>query len=454
MKIAKEMFKAYDIRGVYPTQLNAEIVYAIGQGYVQMYSPKQVVVARDVRQSGPELLGALIRGITDAGADVIDIGPISTEMLYFAVGQYGYDGGITVSASHNPPEYNGLKMVTKGAEPVTGESGIYQLRDSLPELLKHPIKAEQTGTVSQRDVFDEYKQYILAFIDTSVLKPLTVVANANFGLSAQFAKRIFDGLPIQWSLLNGEPDGTFPKGKPDPFVPENRVEWLVKCQAEQPDVGLAWDADADRCFFATGDGTFVDAYYINAILADAFLAKHPGEKIIYDVRYTWAIIDTVTKAGGVPIQSRVGHSYIKQAMRAHDAIFCGESSGHYYFREYFYSDTGMIPVLLMLELMSQRGASLADLAKPLMDRYVVSGEINTPVDNAEQAIATLKNKYADADVIDETDKLSIEYGRDWRFNIRTSNTEPLLRMNLEAKNRTLMEEKQEEVLAVMRGSGQ
>lgn len=445
------IFKAYDIRGIYPTQLDASVARAIGQAFVQEVQPKTVAVGHDVRASGPELYNALIEGLVAAGANVIKIGAISTEQLYFAVAHFGYDSGICVTASHNPGEYNGFKMVRKGSEPISGNSGLQAIRDRVPNLLETPITAPAAGEISEQDVFPAYKEFILSFIDVSKLKPMTVVTNANFGYQGKFAERVLEGLPITLSQLNAEPDGTFPKGRPDPFVPENRDEFVAKIKAEKPDFGVAWDADADRAFFATGDGVFLEAYYMNAILATALLAKHPGEKIIYDVRYTWAVIDAVKAAGGEPIPCRVGSSFIKQAMREHSALFCGESSGHYYFRDYFACDTGMLPFLLILELLSTSGKTLTELAGDLMERYVVSGEINRTVEDSDAIVAAIKEKYADASTIDETDRLSIEYGRDWRANIRTSNTEPLLRLNVEANSQALMEEKRDELLALIGG---
>lgn len=257
MKIEPKIFKAYDIRGIYPGELNEELIYAVGQAYAQFLNPKTIAVGHDVRSSGPKLYDSLIKGLTDAGVNVVKIGPISTEMLYFSVGQYGYDGGISVTASHNPPEYNGLKMVKAGAEPLSGETGIYEIRDMVTQLLDKPIKAATSGSVSEKDIFDDYKEFVLSFIDPSSLKPLRVVANANFGYQGVFAEKVLEGLPIELSLINGEPDGTFPKGKPDPFIPENRPEFIQKIKDEKPDLGVAWDADADRCFFATGDGEFL-----------------------------------------------------------------------------------------------------------------------------------------------------------------------------------------------------
>lgn len=452
MPFDPSIFRAYDIRGIYPTQLDANTARAIGQAFVAEIGPKTVAVGHDVRASGPELYDALIDGLTAAGANVIRIGGISTEQLYFAVAHFGYDAGICVTASHNPGEYNGFKMVRAGSEPISGNSGLEQIRDRVEALAASPVEAAARGEVSDQDVFPAYKEFILSFIDVSKLKPMTVVTNANFGYQGQFAARVLEGLPITLSQLNGEPDGTFPKGRPDPFVPENRDEFVAKIKAERPDFGVAWDADADRAFFATGDGTFLEAYYMNAMLAAALLAKHPGDKVIYDVRYTWAVIDAVKAAGGEPIPCRVGSSFIKQAMREHNALFCGESSGHYYFREYFACDTGMLPFLLILELLSTTGKTLTELAGDLMHRYVVSGEINRTVADAAEIIERLKERYKDATTIDETDRLTVEYDRDWRFNVRTSNTEPLLRLNVEAKNHQLMEEKRDELLALIGGT--
>ncbi len=451
MPFDPSIFKAYDVRGIYPTQLDASVARAIGQAFMQEVKPTTVAVGHDVRASGPELYAALIDGLTSAGANVVKIGGIATEQLYFAVAHFGYDAGIAVTASHNPGEYNGFKMVRRGGEPISGNSGLQAIRDRVEALMATPIAAATPGTVSEQDVFPAYKDFILSFIDVTKLKPMTVVTNANFGYQGQFAARVLEGLPITLSQLNGEPDGTFPKGRPDPFVPENRDEFVAKIKAEQPDFGVAWDADADRAFFATGDGTFLEAYYMNAILATALLQKYPGEKIIYDVRYTWAIIDAVTAAGGIPLPCRVGNSFIKQAMREHSALFCGESSGHYYFRDYFFCDTGMLPFLLILEMLSTTGKTLTELAGDLLSKYVVSGEINRTVEDSAAIIEQLKAKYADATTIDETDRLTIEYDRDWRFNIRTSNTEPLLRLNVEAKNQELMEQKRDELLALIGG---
>ncbi len=447
MAFDPSIFKAYDVRGIYPTQLDATIARAVGQAFVAEVQPKTVVVGHDVRLSGPELYDALIDGLTSAGADVVRIGGISTEQLYFAVAHFGYDAGIAVTASHNPGEYNGFKMVRAGSEPISLNSGLQAIRDRVPVLLTDPVAAAAPGTVSDRDVFPAYKDFILGFIDVSKLKPMTVVTNANFGYQGQFAARVLEGLPITLSQLNAEPDGTFPKGRPDPFVPENRDEFVAKINAERPGAAVA-----DRAFFATGDGTFLEAYYMNAILATALLRKLPGEQVLYDVRYTWAVVDAVEAAGGRAIPCRVGSSFIKQAMREHNALFCGESSGHYYFRDYFACDTGMLPFLLVLELLSTTGQTLAELAGDLMERYVVSGEINRTVADADGIIERLKERYKDATVIDETDRLTIEYDRDWRFNVRTSNTEPLLRLNVEANSRELMATKRDELLALIGGT--
>lgn len=451
MPFDPSIFKAYDVRGIYPTQLDANIARAIGQAFVQEMQPTTVAVGHDVRASGPELYDALIDGLTSAGTNVIKIGGISTEQLYFAVAHFGYDSGIAVTASHNPGEYNGFKMVRKGSEPISGNSGLMAIRDRVEALIADPIVAPTTGEISEQDVFPAYKDFILSFIDVSKLKPMTVVTNANFGYQGQFAQRVLEGLPITLSQLNAEPDGTFPKGRPDPFVPENRDEFVAKIKAESPTFGVAWDADADRCFFATGDGVFLEAYYMNAILAQAMLAKQSGERVVYDVRYTWAVMDAVKAAGGESIPCRVGSSFIKQSLREHNALFCGESSGHYYFRDFFFCDTGMLPFLLVLELLSTTGKTLSELAKPFLHNYVVSGEINRTVADSTPIIEQLKTTYADATTIDETDRLTIEYNRDWRFNIRTSNTEPLLRLNVEAKSQELMEAKRDELLTLIGG---
>lgn len=444
------IFKAYDIRGIYPSEINEDLVYKIGQAYVKVVKPEgKVAVGHDVRTHSPQLAQALIQGLTDAGIDVVDIGLISTEMLYFAVGSYGFAGGLQVTASHNPAEYNGLKMVRDEAKPVSSDTGLYQMRD-LIIAGNEKVSADKKGEIEQKDVLEDFAKFCLGFIDINVLKPLKLVYNPNFGFEGEVLKKVvkLGDLPLTIVGLNDKPDGTFPKGRPDPFRPENRPEFVEKVKSEQADLGVAWDADADRVFFCTKDDHFVEPYYMNALLIKIALEKNPGAKIVYDPRYTWALVDSAKENGGQAVISRVGHSFIKEKMREVDGVFCGESSGHLYFKKFWYADSGMIPLLLVLELISKEG-DLDVLLKPYFEKYFISGEINSEVTDSKAKIAQLKEKYTDGK-INELDGLSVEYDRDWRFSVRTSNTEPLLRLNVEAKTKELMEQKRDELLGLIR----
>lgn len=448
-EINKAIFKAYDIRGVYPTEINEDLAYKIAQGYVKFVQPKgKVVVGMDVRTMSPALKDAVIKGLNDAGIDVVDIGLVSTDMYYFAVGQYGYAGGIQVTASHNPKEYGGIKMVREANYPIFGDQGIQQIRDWIVDG-EWQVKSDKKGKVETKDIWAEYADFVLKFIDTKALKPLKVVINPNFGLQGKVFRYIIEKgkLPVTVVGINDEPDGTFPKGRPDPFVPENRPEFVGKVKSEKADFGVAWDADGDRVFFATDKGDFVESYYMNALFIGDILDKNPGGKVLYDPRYTWALIDAAKEHGGTALIERVGHSFIKARMKKEDALFCGESSGHTYFKDYWYADCGIIPALLTMEMVSKKG-SLSSMIDPLFAKYPISGEYNTTVEDAQAVLNKLKEKYADAKFSD-IDGVSFDYD-DWRTNVRTSNTEPLLRMNLEAKTKELMEEKRDEVLGIIR----
>lgn len=444
------IFKAYDIRGIYPTEINEGLIYKIGQAYVKVVKPQgKVAVGHDVRVHSKKLAEFLINGLTDAGVEVVDIGLISTEMLYFAVGNYDYAGGLQVTASHNPAEYNGLKVVREKAMPVSSDTGLYEMRDLVAQG-QEKVVSEKKGQVEKKDVLADFVQFCLGFINTQNLKPLKLVYNPNFGFEGEVLKKVVEigKLPLTLVGLNEKPDGTFPKGRPDPFRPENRPEFIEKVKTEKADLGVAWDADADRVFFCTDSDVFVEPYYMNALLIKIALEKDPGAKIVYDPRYTWALIDSARENGGEAVISKVGHSFIKEKMRAVDGVFCGESSGHLYFKKFWYADSGMIPLLMVLELISREG-DLDTLLKPYFEKYFISGEINSEVKDVQAKLAELKEKYADGK-IDELDGLSVEYDRDWRFNVRPSNTEPLLRLNLEAKSKELMEEKRDGILALIR----
>ncbi|OGM76110.1 hypothetical protein A2188_00405 [Candidatus Woesebacteria bacterium RIFOXYA1_FULL_43_9] len=451
MKVDPSIFKAYDIRGIYPTDIDEKIAYQIGQAYVAVTKPaKEVLVGHDVRIHSQNLKKGLVEGITDAGINVVDVGWMSTDMLYFGVGTYQTAGGVQVTASHNPPEWHGMKTVREGVVPMTLGSGIGEMRDFVATNEK--LSAPKKGVVRiYKNIVADYAKFLLTWIDTTKIKPMTVVYNPNFGFAGLIFEKIVElgKLPLKLIPLNDTPDGNFPKGRPDPFIPENRVELVDLVKSTGADLGIAWDADADRVFFCADGGLFAEPYYLNTILIKQMLIKHPGEKIIYDPRYTWALIDAIKDNGGVPIISKVGHSYIKEKMRAENALFATESSGHTYYRDYWYSDCGMLPVLQVLEYMSASSQKLSDVTKKVMDKYIISGEINNQVVNSQAKIEEIKNKYQDAQ-ISTLDGISVEYP-EYRFTVRSSNTEPLLRLTLEAKSQKLMEEKRDEVLSLIKG---
>lgn len=450
MQIDPSIFKAYDIRGIYPGGINEEIAYKIGQGYASIVNPQgEVLIGHDVRIHSKDLKIKIIEGLNDAGVDVLDVGAMSTDMLYFGVGTYKTQGGIQVTASHNPPEWHGMKMVKPGVVPMTLESGIGEIRDFI--ALGKETKSEKKGNArSIETIIQDYAKYILTWIDGSKVKPLKIVYNPNFGFAGMIFEKIIQlgNLPLTLIPLNERPDGTFPKGRPDPFVPENRTEFTKLVKSSGADLGIAWDADADRVFFCADGGEFLEPYYLNPILIKQMLVKNPKEKIIYDPRYTWGLLDAIKEAGGVPILTKVGHSYIKEAMRKENALFATESSGHTYYRDYWYSDCGMIPAMQIIEYLSERNAKLSEIIKPFMEKYFISGEINSEVEDKEEKMRQIKEKYTDANQ-SELDGIAIEYP-DWRFCVRPSNTEPLLRLTLEAKSKALMEEKRDEVLTIIR----
>lgn len=449
MKVDTSIFKGYDIRGVFPDTISNDLAYKIGVAYVAIVKPEgEVIVGEDVRIHSNELKLSLIRGITDSGVDVIDVGLMSTDMLYFGVGNYQSAGGIQVTASHNPPEWHGFKMVKKGPVAMTLEAGIGQIRDFIVE--EKVFESSKKGKVRTMQIWDDYCDYILKWLGEVKIKPMKVVINPNFGLAGKiFGKIVERGhLPLEILPLNAEPDGTFPKGRPDPFVPENRGEFVELVKSSGANFGIAWDADADRVFFATDGGIFVEPYYLNTILIKQMLRKYPKEKIIYDPRYTWALKEVIKKHGGEGVLVRVGHSYIKEAMRKYNALFAAESSGHTYYRDYWYADCGMIPAMQVLEYLSTTNVKLSEAVKPVMEKYIMSGEINSDVADKERKIKEIAERYKDAEQ-SRLDGITVDYS-DWRFCVRPSNTEPLLRLTLEAKTKELMEEKRDEVLALIR----
>ena len=444
------IFKAYDIRGVYPGEVNEEAARAIGAAFVTYLEAKRVAVGRDMRVSSPALAAAFIDGVTSHGADVVDYGMIATDMLYYAVAADRLEGGAQITASHNPKQYNGMKLVRQQAFPLSGDADIGDIRDMIAND-RLPAAAARPGQVTKKDILGPYVDHVLSFIDVSAIRPLNVVLDAGSGMGGLVAPRLFERLPCRTTRLCFEIDGNFPNHEANPLIEENRRDIIERVVAERADVGIAWDGDADRCFFIDGTGEFVSGDFVTALLAEAFLMKHPGASVVYDLRASHAVKDVVERYGGTALMNRVGHAFIKQRMRESNAIFGGEVTGHYYFRDNFFADNGFIPAVLMLELMSKKGAGLHELLEPLARRYFISGEINTKLASMDLVPAKLDHiaaKYADARQY-KLDGLSVEYP-DWHFNVRPSNTEPLLRLNLEGTTPELMAAKRDEVLAVIR----
>ena len=444
-------FKAYDIRGKLGAELNEEVAYRIGRAYGTFVgSGKQVVVGGDVRQTSASLKLALANGLQDAGVNVIDIGLTGTEEIYFATFHLGVDGGIEVTASHNPMDYNGMKLVREGSKPISGDTGLKDIQrmaeeNDFPAVTTH-------GTYSQQSCLDAYVQHLLGYIDLKALKPLKLVMNAGNGaaghvvdaLEAEFQRL---QVPVTFIKVHNDPDGTFPHGIPNPLLPENRADTRNAVLEHKADMGIAWDGDFDRCFLFDENGEFIEGYYIVGLLAEAFLQQHAGAKIIHDPRLTWNTIDVVKAAGGEPIQSKTGHAFIKERMRLEDAIYGGEMSAHHYFRDFAYCDSGMIPWLLVAQLMSVKNQALSALVDERIALYPCSGEINFHVADVKASIAAVRDHFAALQplVIDTTDGLSMEFA-DWRFNLRGSNTEPVLRLNVESRqNLALMQAQVEKI---------
>jgi phosphomannomutase len=444
------IFKAYDVRALYPSELDETIAREIGRGFVSYLGAGRIAVSRDMRLSSPSLAEAFIAGALTQGADVVDYGMMATDMMYFAVASDGLAGGAQITASHNPPQYNGIKMVRAEALPLSGDAGLGEIRDMIQQGTLPP-PAATPGSRTTRDVLAAYVEHVFSFIDEKTIKPFTCVLDAGNGMGGLVAPKLFERLPCRVIPMCMEVDGTFPNHESNPLIEENRAHIVERVVAERADIGIAWDGDADRCFFIDGTGDFISGDFITALLAEAILRKRPGATIVYDLRASHAVKDIVTRMGGTAIMNRVGHSFIKKTMRERDGVFGGEVTGHYYFRENFYADNGFIPVLMLLELMSAKGQSLAELLAPLKAKYHNSGEINTKVasmDLVNGKLAGLADRYADATVT-HVDGVSVDYP-EWHFNVRPSNTEPLLRLNLEAATPELMAEKRDEVLAYIR----
>jgi phosphomannomutase len=443
-----KVFKAYDVRGIYPDELDEDGAYTIGRAYAEHFEPRRIAVGWDMRVSSPAMAEAAIRGATDAGVDVLELGLVGTEMLYFAVGELGLDGGIEVTASHNPKEYTGMKIVRRGALPVGGESGLLDIRDRA--LAGFDRSGGQTpGRIEKYDVWPAFVERVLSFVDVEAIRPLRVVIDAANGMAGAMLPPVLERLPVDAVRCFFEPDGTFPNHEPNPLLPENREFIVRKTLEERADLGVAFDGDADRCFFVDDTGEFVPGDFVTALLAESILEKEAGVKVIYDLRASWAVPETVERAGGVPLVNRVGHAFIKHRMREEDAAFAGEVSGHYYFRDFSQADSGVVPFLLMLELVSKKGRKLSEILRPYRERYFITGELNTPVEDVPLKLQELKERFGREGAVSHLDGISVE-ADDWHMNVRPSNTEPLLRLNLEARSRELMERKRDEVLDVIR----
>jgi phosphomannomutase len=446
-----DCFKAYDVRGRVPEELDEDIAYRIGRGYAAFVKPRVVAVGRDIRLSSPALTAALVKGLTDSGVDVLDIGVGGTELAYFATFSRELDGGIMVTASHNPPNYNGMKFVREGSRPISADTGLQEIR-ALAERNAFGPPLAARGKVEQVDVKPEYIEHLKSYVDLKALAPLKIVVNAGNGGAGPIVDLLEAHLPFRFVKIFHEPDGTFPNGVPNPMIEENRAVTSDRVRNERADLGIAWDGDYDRCFLFDELGQFIEGYYIVGLLAQTFLARSKGERIVHDPRLTWSTLDIVSRLGGEAVQSKSGHAFIKQRMREVDAVYGGEMSAHHYFRAFSYADSGMIPWLLVTEIMSQRKAPLSALVGERMRAFPASGEINRKVEDAKEVIARVDDKYGrKAVAVDRTDGLSLEFPT-WRFNLRSSNTEPLLRLNVESRgDAALMRAMTDELLALLGG---
>ena len=445
-----EVFRAYDIRGIYPTDIDEEAYYRIAKAYVYLFKPKTMVVGMDARSSSPPLKASLIKGFLDAGVDIVDIGEITTDMLYYAVGASSdYSGGVVVSASHNPKEYNGMKMVREKATAISSDTGLFDIRDVLKAGKDAEITSDKKGTCTERNILDEYLAHVLKSIDRSRIKQFTFVGNANFGYVCRPARKLAETLGLNLIPLNFEPDGSFPKGPPDPMLPSNRTETEALIREKGAPFGVAWDADADRAMFFDEKGEFISGAYITALLADILLTKYGSDNtIIFDPRVTWPTLDTVQRKGGRPIISKGGHAFMKDRMRRENGLFAGELSGHYYFRENFYADNGVIPFLLVLEHLSTHDKPFSEIMAQYQAGHYMSGELNYKVKDVKAVIEKVNETFHGKGTEDFTDGYSLETP-EWRFNIRGSNTEPLLRLNIETRKPELVDQTRKEIEAII-----
>jgi len=441
-------FKAYDIRGKVPDELNPELAYSVGVGFAKLVDAEKVVIGRDIRRTSQSLTDSVNKGLTDHGVDVIDIGLCGTEMIYYATSAFDADGGIMITASHNPPEYNGMKFVGKGSVPIGYDSGLNEIERMIvnDDLEIHNL---EPGDVHHDHVMSGYLNHLRKFYDAKKIKPFRVVVNAGNGCAGLVVDELESQLPVQMIKLFNEPDSDFPNGVPNPLLPENRKATIDTVIKNHANLGVAWDGDFDRCFFFDEKGNFIEGYYIVGLLAKSILRKQPGSKIVHDPRLVWNTIEIVKQNGGEPVVSKSGHAFIKQKMREVNAVYGGEMSAHHYFRENAYSDSGMIPFLLVMQLMSEENKPLSQLVEEMIEAYPCSGEINSEIENPTEALKKVEKKYSDGK-IDYLDGLSVEY-KNWRFNLRMSNTEPIIRLNVESRgDKSLMEEKTAELLKIIR----
>lgn len=449
MKISNKGFGAYDIRGIYPEDVNEELAYRIGRSFPGLFAAKKVAVGHDIRLSGPSIRDALVKGLTESGCDVVDIGECGTEMIYFTTAHLKLDGGIMITASHNPKEYNGMKFVRKESRPISSDTGLKELEKAVME--GEFTETAATGKVEKIDILEDYVEHILSYVDVKKLKPFKVVANTGNGAAGPIINALEKHLPFDIVKVNNIPDGNFPNGVPNPILQENRESTAKVVRETGADVGVAWDGDFDRCFLFDENGGFIEGYYMVGFLAQAFLKKNSGAKVIYDPRLIWNTIEIADELGGEAVMCKSGHAFIKDKMRQVNAIYGGEMSAHHYFRDFSYCDSGMIPWLLVLELLSQAdGKSLSDLMKERMERYPISGEINSKVADAQEVLDRIEKDYGAKGKVTKVDGLSVEFDN-WRFNLRKSNTEPVIRLNVETRqDEKLCQEKTTELLAEIR----
>ena len=447
--IDASIFKAYDIRGIYPKQIDGELARRVGRAFIDYLGAKRIAVGRDARASSPEISAGFIKGARSQGAEVVDVGTVGTDVLYYAVASADLEGGAIITASHNPKEWNGIKMVRQGALALSGDAGIKEIKEALVAGRFADTPAAEGPPPVTRSIIEGYARHCLSFIDVSKVPSIKAVLDTGNGMGAVGAEAIFKSLPVRTVKLYFELDGTFPNHPPDPLEEANRREIMARVKSEGADIGIAWDGDADRCFFIDDTGAFVPGDFVTALLGEAFCKKEPGARIVYDVRASRAVRDRVEAAGGKALVNRVGHAFFKKRMREEGGVFGGEVSGHFYFLENWFADNGMIPALLVLEMLGRERRKLSEILAPLRERYHISGEINSKVDDTAAALQRIEARYKDAR-IEKLDGVSVDYD-DWHFNVRPSNTEPLLRLNLEAYSEAEMQRHRDEVLAIIRG---